>query len=344
MSILAFDTSNYTTSVAFLSQTTHCSLGKLLQVPHGSLGLRQQEALFQHIKALPLLLEELSAQYPLKQCEAIGVSTRPREVEGSYMPCFLAGDTFALGLASILDVPCFSFSHQQGHLAAGLWSLSQEALLDQEFFAWHLSGGTTELLLVRPSQESSDTSTPSNFSSHFFSHSSSKSPSTNSLPQGELLGGSLDLSAGQLIDRCGQKLGLPFPSGKALNALAQQAKGTLPPFEIKCQSLNFSLSGMENKVSHFIATEQAPEEIAAFVFATLAKVLEKASAMAEETYGRLPILFCGGVSASTYLRKKLSSTLPSCLFSAPAQATDNALGVAVLAKRALKTMEIMPPP
>ena len=184
MKVLGFDTSNYTTSAAWFDGAQGENAGKLLEVKAGALGLRQSEALFQHVKALP----DITARM-LKSCDAdvpvaIGASTRPRAVEGSYMPCFLAGESQARTVSQVLGIPFYGFSHQQGHLAAVLWSSGHMELLEQPMLAWHLSGGTTELLYVEPGLQACR------------------------------IGGTSDLSAGQLVDRTGLLLGLSFPAGK----------------------------------------------------------------------------------------------------------------------------------
>ena len=150
MAVLGLDTSNYTTSVAVFDGQSGCNMGKLLDVRQGELGLRQSDALFQHVKRLPSLFEQLKEDGYFKSIEAVGASTRPRAVEGSYMPCFLAGASQGQSLAHTLGVPFFAHSHQQGHLAAAAWSAGHMELLDKPFLAWHLSGGTTELLLIEP--------------------------------------------------------------------------------------------------------------------------------------------------------------------------------------------------
>ena len=196
MTVLGLDTSNYTTSAALFDGQEGVNRSRLLEVRPGELGLRQSDALFQHIKRLPELLRGLSEEgRPNGPLRAVGASTRPRNVEGSYMPCFLAGASQGRGLAAVLGVPFFSWSHQEGHLAAAAWSAGRMGLLDRPFLAWHLSGGTTELLLVWPEGTGLRT---------------------------EIIGGSSDLSAGQLIDRTGVLLELPFPAGKALDELSRQ--------------------------------------------------------------------------------------------------------------------------
>ena len=150
MMVLGLDTSNYTTSAAAFDGVSGKNCSRLLDVKEGELGLRQSDALFSHVKRLPELVAQLFAELPRDEIGAIGASTRPRAVEGSYMPCFLAGESQARNLATVLDVPFYAFSHQQGHIAAACWSSGRMDLMDTPHLAWHLSGGTTELLLVTP--------------------------------------------------------------------------------------------------------------------------------------------------------------------------------------------------
>ena len=150
MCVIGFDTSNYTTSIAQYNGIIGKNCSKLLPVKEGELGLRQSDAVFAHIKGLPELSGRLFSDVCAGDITAVGVSTRPRAVEGSYMPCFMVGYTHAKLLSEALRVPLIEVSHQQGHIAASLFGADRLDLLDQPHLAWHLSGGTTELLLVEP--------------------------------------------------------------------------------------------------------------------------------------------------------------------------------------------------
>ena len=293
MSVLGFDTSNYTTSAAWFDGSRGENAGKLLEVKPGELGLRQSEALFQHVKRLPEIVAQLP---PLEHLTAVGASTRPRAVEGSYMPCFLAGESQGRVLARTLGVPFYGFSHQQGHLAAVLWSAGRPELLEERFLAWHLSGGTTELLLVEKGLNA------------------------------KRIGGTADLSAGQLIDRTGLLLGLDFPAGKALDALA--AQGNAKPFALRVRDMEFSLSGMQNKAEQMRDRGASPADTAAFTLETVARAVRSATEQALGQYGNLPVVFTGGVSSNTLLRRRMASM--EALFGTPECSTDNALGIAVL--------------
>ncbi len=302
---LAFDTSNYTTSVAYYAPQGQYQAKKLLEVPAGALGLRQQEALFQHVKRLPDLTQALFAQNP-GEIAAVGASTAPREVAGSYMPCFLAGSGQARTLAAALGVPFYPWSHQQGHLAAAAWGAGHPELLDKPFLAWHLSGGTTELLKVTP---------------------------RGSAVTAEKLGGAADLSAGQLIDRTGVLLGLAFPAGPALDALSQEAVGRVKPYPVKVNNFTFSLSGMENQVKALAEAGEAPAEIARFALDTLVDVICRVTAAAQSAEPGLPVLCSGGVASNRRLRYLLTEFCQA-VFAPPEYSTDNAMGSAILTYRA----------
>lgn len=301
MSFLGIDTSNYTTSVALFDGTDGRNCSRLLDVRPGELGLRQSDALFAHVKRLPELFARLAELAPhAAPITAVGVSTRPRAVEGSYMPCFLAGQSQAEVLASVLKVPLYSFSHQQGHIAASLWSAGRLELMQMPHLAWHLSGGTTELLLVEPDGKN---------------------------VKATRIGGTEDLSAGQLIDRTGKLLSLPFPAGKSLDALSQNAVGT-DCFRVKCRDLEFSLSGAENKVQSFYAQCGSAEETAAYTLRTLIDAVLRVTKRALEDYPGMAVVFSGGVSSNSALRAAVHGV--DAVFSEPQYATDNAMGIAVL--------------
>ena len=303
MSVLGLDTSNYTTSAAIFDGRSGENAGRLLDVRPGELGLRQSDALFQHVKRLPPLLEELLGEGQALQ--AVGASTRPRAVEGSYMPCFLAGESQGRGIAAALGVPFYSHSHQQGHLAAAAWSAGRLDLLDAPFLAWHLSGGTTELLLVRPAGTS---------------------------VAAEIIGGTSDLSAGQLIDRTGLLLGLPFPAGRALDGLYSQANACYEP-RVKLKDLTFSLSGMENQVKALAEEGELPANIARFALDAISNVVWRATQEAQRQYPGLPVLCSGGVASNSQLRAGLTK-LCGAVFAEPRYSTDNAMGAAILTWRA----------
>lgn len=307
MPVLGLDTSNYTTSAAVFDGQDGLNASRLLTVKEGELGLRQSEALFQHVQRLPGQVEKLAQSGLLRDIRAVGASTRPRAVEGSYMPCFLAGTSQGQSMAYLLGVPFFAVSHQQGHLAAAAWSAGHLELMDRPFLAWHLSGGTTELLRVWPDGVN---------------------------VQAEILGGTSDISAGQLIDRAGVMLGLQFPAGKALDQLYDSGSDC-KTYPVKLNGLTFSLSGMENKVRQLHEKGASAGEIARFVLDLVADVVLRTTQAAQKEYPGLPVLCSGGVASNRRLRQVMESGC-GALFSQPQYSTDNAMGVAILTQRLLE--------
>ena len=306
MSVIGIDTSNYTTSIAFFDGTQGENCSRLLPVKAGELGLRQSDAVFAHVKSLPELSGRLFSHIQAENITAVGVSTRPRAVEGSYMPCFLVGYSHAKLLADTLRVRLVEVSHQQGHVAASLWSAGHMELMDQPHIAWHLSGGTTELLLVEPEGKN---------------------------VRCTKIGGTSDISAGQLIDRTGQLLGLPFPAGKHLDALSQGAADK-EVYRVKCKDMTFSLSGIQNKVQQYYEKSGDGAETAAYALRCVAFAVSAATRQALEAYPGLRVVFSGGVASNSMLRQTLSPFDP--VFAQPQFSTDNAMGVAVLAHRAVE--------
>ena len=303
MMVLGLDTSNYTTSAAAFDGVSGKNCSRLLDVREGELGLRQSDALFSHVKRLPELVEKLFTEISRDEIRAVGASTRPRAVEGSYMPCFLAGSSQAQNLATVLGVPFYAFSHQQGHIAAACWSSGRMDLMDTPHLAWHLSGGTTELLLVTPDGKT---------------------------VRAEKLGGTSDISAGQLIDRTGKLLGLPFPAGKAVDALSRESD-CKERYRVKLNGLEFSFSGIQNKAETFYSDTQSAADTARFVMNCTVSCIADATRTALAQYPGLPVVFSGGVASNSMLRERMREFAP--VFAEPQYSTDNAMGVAVLTKR-----------
>ena len=303
MSAIGIDTSNYTTSIAYFSDGSGENCSQLLPVKLGELGLRQSDAVFAHIKSLPELAGRLFSHIQQENVRVIGVSTCPRAVEGSYMPCFMVGYSHAKLLSDALQVPLVEVSHQQGHVAASLWSAGRLDLMDTPHLAWHLSGGTTELLLVEPEGKN---------------------------VRCTRIGGTTDISAGQLIDRTGVMLDLPFPAGKHLDELSKTAQMS-EVFKVKCPETEFSLSGVQNKVQQFHTSHGNAVETAGFALRCVAEAVYLATKNALKAYPGLPVVFSGGVASNSMLRARLAALDP--VFAQPQYSTDNAMGVAVLAQR-----------
>ena len=302
-SVLGIDTSNYTTSAALWTDGEVLQSKLPLPVKPGELGLRQSDAVFHHVVQLPQALGGLPL--PTAELAAVGVSDRPRAAQGSYMPCFLVGLGTARAIAQAENAPLFPFSHQQGHIAAALYSAGRLDLLERRFLAFHVSGGTTEAVLVSPDPE------------RVFS--------------AEIAAQSLDLKAGQAIDRVGAMLGLSFPAGKELEALARKANkrfGVRPTLK----GADCSLSGVENRCRAMLESGAPKEETAAFCLSSILAALDGMARVLLERLGPLPLVFAGGVMSDGILRGALEEKY-GALFAAPEFSCDNAAGAAVLAAR-----------
>lgn len=308
---LGIDTSNYTTSVAACDADGRVilNLRKLLEVKNGERGLRQSDAVFSHVKNLPELLADAKEVLQGYKIAAVGCSSTPRRVEGSYMPCFLVGRDAALSVGLGADVPVYSFSHQEGHVMAAAYSSGMaETLICKPFCAFHVSGGTTEILRVTP-----DGSTPCPFSL-------------------ELIGGTNDLNAGQAIDRTGVMMGLDFPCGRAMEQLSDNCTEKVPSPHVSVKDLNCNLSGLESIARKLYESTNDRELTSRYVLDFLALTFIRLSENLVQRYPEATLLFAGGVMSNKYIQGKLSSF--DALFASPEFSADNAAGIALLSKLA----------
>ena len=291
---IGIDTSNYTTSIAVSSNgVIQKNAKRMLTVADGQRGLRQSDAVFQHTVNIPAVMKEIG----YLTYDAVGVSYAPRDVEGSYMPCFLSGLCVAESIALLSGSELYRFSHQAGHIAAALYSCKREDLHYGRFIAFHVSGGTTEVTLVN---EGSIT----------------------------LLGGTKDISAGKVIDRIGVKLGFSFPCGKHMESISYDPD-TVKPFKLSVDGVSFNLSGLENKADELIREGADPGYVAAFTFRNICALLERLTENALSEYGDIPVIYAGGVMSNGYLKKRLKDRFGG-LFAESQYSCDNAAGIARL--------------
>ena len=309
--VLGIDTSNYTTSLAII--TTEGELVANIKFPlpvkAGERGLRQSDAVFAHVKNLPLAMAE--AKKHLSDCKivAVGASEKPRNVEGSYMPCFLTGIVARDSILATSDAKGYSFSHQCGHIMAALYGANAISLLSEPFVAFHISGGTTEMLSV--------------------------SESGNSF-KASLIGGSEDLNAGQVVDRIGVYMGLSFPAGSEMEKLALQNTEKIPRKKPKINGLSFNLSGLENLAISLYEKTKDKALVAAFVFDYISSALTCVCKNYESENSRTKFVFSGGVMSNSIIKNSLSQEFDA-IFAEPMLSADNAVGIAALTLRAYNT-------
>ncbi len=307
---VGFDTSNYTTSAAVCSEDGRvlANIRVPLPVKEGERGLRQSDAVFLHTKNLQEVLRELKQAVVGMEIRAVGCSARPRDAQDSYMPCFLAGVAAAESFAAALGIPVCRFSHQEGHVMAAVYSSGAEALLEERFAAFHVSGGTTEMLSVSPSDTGFHV---------------------------QILGGSADLHAGQAIDRVGVMMGLRFPCGKELEALAKQNQKNVPTPRISVKDGACHFSGLENLAQRLWKESGDPALVSAFVLEYTAKTLKKMTEWLDRCDRGIPIVYGGGVMSNQYLQSVLSKRT-NTYFAEPSFSADNAAGIALLCRRQMQ--------
>ena len=303
MIVLGIDTSNYTTSAALYDSSTGELYQKrrLLKVKSGELGLRQADAVFQHTVALPEIIADLYTETNLKP-DVIAVSVRPDETENSYMPCFMTGKCVADSMGKVFSVPVKYFSHQAGHIAAALFSADRLDLLKKELLAFHVSGGTTQAVKCSPDEEK--------------------------IIKIEQLSSSLDLKAGQVIDRVGQLLEIPFPAGAALDKLSRESSKEykIKPF---MRDGCCSLSGLQNKCEKMYKDGEEKADIAKYCIDFVTAALREMTNSLLEKNPSLPVVYSGGVMSNSLIREKFTREF-NAVFAQNGLSSDNAAGIAVL--------------
>ena len=305
--IIGFDTSNYTTSASFCEDGVVCCNSKCpVFVKVGERGVRQSDAVFQHTKNMPQLFAMAESYLEKYSPIAVGVSVSPRSCEGSYMPCFLAGKAAAYSISKTMRIPLFELSHQNGHVMAACYSGGvPEGLLENPFLAFHVSGGTTEALLVKPN------------GCDFVC---------------EIIGGTKDINAGQAIDRVGVAMGLSFPCGAELERLALSCDEKTPRTPICVKDGFCNLSGLENKAVKLYEETQNKNLVAAYVLDFVGATLERITNDIKTQFAGYPIVYSGGVMSCSLLQERLKKE--NTYFAEPKFSSDNAAGIALLCRRA----------
>lgn len=301
---LGIDTSNYTTSVALYNteDKSVINIKKLLPVKQGEKGIRQSDAVFHHTVQLPELIEKLFRENNIK-IDGIGVSTKPCNVDDSYMPCFLVGISVAKSISRVLNIPLYEFSHQDGHIVAALYSANRLDLINEPFIAFHISGGTSQTIRVEPVLDYFKT---------------------------DVISESLDLKAGQAIDRVGLMMGLQFPCGPELEKFALKSKKVYKKIKVFRRDGDFSLSGIENRCKKMLDDGNSCEDVALYCIEYIYSALEDTVVETIEKFGILPLVFSGGVMSNSIIRAKIKEKF-NAYFAEPQFSSDNACGIAILA-------------
>ncbi len=303
--VLGIDTSCYTTSIAAINLHRNLIFSKkeLLKVKEGCKGLRQSEGVFQHTNHLGDLFEQIRNELKNYEIVAISVSSKPRPVEDSYMPVFYCGSQFGKAMASVLKVPFYETTHQEGHIEAAYFDTKMN---QKDFITVHISGGTTEILLVHR---------------HINEYKL------------EIIGGTKDISVGQLIDRVGVKLGYPFPCGMYLDKNAMKCNEEIGKLSIFVKDGYINFSGIETKIYGLIE-KHTKEYISKLTLTAVKEALFKALVYLCDEYKIKEVLFVGGVSSSEYISYHLEEVLKKkeihSYWTKPEYAKDNAIGTSLI--------------
>ena len=310
LNVLGIDTSNYTTSASLIDtdNMTVYQSKMILPVKCGEVGVRQSDAVFHHTRQLPYVISDLLKKADIHDfnINAVGASVSPRPAEGSYMPCFLVGEGFASSFSELCRIDLYKTSHQLGHILAALYSTKKLDLLrnKENFIAFHISGGTTDCLLCEPSED-------------------------DVLKVSEI-GTSLDLNAGQAIDRIGVKLGLDFPCGAQLEKMALLSRKSYKTKAV-IKGNNCCLSGLQNICEKMLSDGEETCDIAKFCITYISDTILAMSERARETFKNAPIIFAGGVTSDKIIKNEISAKLSNVYFAEPEFSCDNAVGVALYA-------------
>lgn len=302
---LGIDTSCYTTSLGVMTENEHRHYKIPLKVKEGTCGLRQSDAVFEHIKNLPVLFEQMSQELDLTKYDekVVSVSTRPRSVEGSYMPVFMAGHSFARAVCASIGGELNPVSHQDGHIMAAIYSCGAYSLLSEPFLAVHISGGTTEIVLAKMKGTGFEC---------------------------KVVGGTKDIPAGQFIDRIGVLMGMEFPCGKYLDTMALEYESN-ENIKISVKDGYINFSGEETRYRRAYENGEDKEKIAYCTMKTIRESLLTAIKWAKKEYNIEKVLMAGGVSSSGFIRRGFEN-MPGVYFAEPELSTDNAIGVCELGK------------
>lgn len=305
--VLGIDTSAYTTSIALVDANNNKIVAdkrKVLLVPFGQKGLRQQDAVFQHLKNFHELYGEIETDF--KNIKTVAVSSRPRNIDGSYMPVFTVGQNYGKIIAKTLDCSYIEYSHQENHIAASLFNGYKS--INDKILAIHMSGGTTEFLSVKKAHKG--------YSS-------------------EILGGTKDITFGQLIDRIGTMMEFPFPCGIHMEEYLENKKTDVI---IKTPAIRkepfINLSGMENYYGNLYTQKNySKQDIIISLFNYVAQCILTIIEQIKHKFDFENIIIAGGVASNSTIRNLILENLNheyNIILPERENSSDNAVGTAFL--------------
>ena len=278
--ILSIETSCDDTSVAILkndkvlsnivsSQRIHEVYGGV--VPE--LASREHDRLI--VPVISKAIEESNVS--LNEINAIAYTRGP-----GLLGSLLVGTSFAKSLAYCLNIPLLEVNHMHAHILS-IFINDNPKKPDFPFIALTVSGGHTQLVLVNGPLE-------------FIQ-----------------IGTTLDDAAGEAFDKSGKLMNLDYPAGPKIDKLSKDGDPNKFKFsKPSVKDLNFSFSGLKTNFKNFILkqpigfVEDNLSDLCASIQSTIVNILIDKIKMARDKHGINEFVICGGVSANSFLRKKLN--------------------------------------
>ena len=278
--ILSIETSCDDTSVAILkndkvlsnivsSQRIHEIYGGV--VPE--LASREHDRLI--VPVISKAIEESNVS--LNEINAIAYTRGP-----GLLGSLLVGTSFAKSLAYCLNIPLLEVNHMHAHILS-IFINDNPKKPNFPFIALTVSGGHTQLVLVNGPLE-------------FIQ-----------------IGTTLDDAAGEAFDKSGKLMNLDYPAGPKIDKLSKNGDPNKFKFsKPSVKDLNFSFSGLKTNFKNFISkqpigfVEDNLSDLCASIQSTIVNILIDKIKMAREKHGINEFVICGGVSANSFLRKKLN--------------------------------------
>jgi N6-L-threonylcarbamoyladenine synthase len=284
MIVLGFESSCDETGVAVVSDEK----GLLAHALHSQVAMHQEYggvvpelASRDHVRrVLPLTRQALAeAGLTLDDVDAVAYTAGP-----GLAGALLVGASVAQAIAWARDLPSIAIHHLEGHLLSPLLATPRP---DFPFIALLVSGGHTQLMRV------------------------------DGVGQYQLLGETLDDAAGEAFDKTAKLLGLGYPGGPALSALAESGdpkRFDLPRPKLHSADLDFSFSGLKTAVMMRMKTltpgdAQARADLAASTQEAIVSVLAAKAGKALQQTGLKRLVIAGGVGANRVLRQRLDAQL-----------------------------------
>ncbi len=283
MKILAIETSCDETSVAIVRDGRHILSNQIYsQIDIHKLygGVVPEIASRNHLEKISQVVDSAlrAAQLTFDDIDAFAVTNGP-----GLVGALLVGVNYAKNLAYALNKPLIAVHHIVGHIFA---ALTENAELQPPFVCLVASGGHTQLVVVEDYQKF------------------------------KVIGQTRDDAVGEAYDKVARTLGLPYPGGPQIDALAKRGNGDAIHFKrsyLDKDGYDFSFSGIKSGVLNYLNQSRqknlpiVPADVAASFQEAVVDVLVDKSLMALQNYNLQTLVLAGGVAANSRLRTRLKA-------------------------------------